>query len=101
MAKSKRKRTVKRQNSKRNAIREDKASHPLDSTNIGYQILLKIGYKVGTGLGRQGTGITEPIPIIKRPKDKVKAGLGYDPNTKRRNRKKKKRSRKNKTKKTP
>ncbi|KAG0221508.1 G patch domain-containing protein 8, partial [Actinomortierella wolfii] len=45
--------------------RIDMETH-LPSTNIGYQLLLKMGWKAGDGLGRNRTGRTDPIPITKK-----------------------------------
>lgn len=41
---------------------------------IGAKLLLKMGYKKGQGLGREGTGISEPLKPEKRPV--ANAGLG-------------------------
>ncbi|KAG0249278.1 hypothetical protein DFQ27_000243, partial [Actinomortierella ambigua] len=38
----------------------------LPPTNIGYQLLLKMGWKAGDGLGRNKTGRTDPVPIDKK-----------------------------------
>jgi len=35
----------------------------LDSTNKGYQLLVKMGWKENTGLGRFSHGLIEPIRI--------------------------------------
>jgi len=36
---------------------------PLSETNKGFQMLLKMGYKKGTGLGKQSSGPQDPLPI--------------------------------------
>ncbi|KAF9365717.1 G patch domain-containing protein 8 [Mortierella sp. NVP85] len=35
----------------------------IPESNIGYRLLLKMGWKAGTGLGQNATGRTAPIPI--------------------------------------
>ncbi|KAI8603894.1 hypothetical protein EDD21DRAFT_295187, partial [Dissophora ornata] len=35
-------------------------------SNVGYQLLLKMGWKAGTGLGQTATGRTAPIPIERK-----------------------------------
>ena len=47
---------------------------PIDETNRGFQLLQKNGWVPGTALGKDGTGISEPITQEMRPK---KQGLGY------------------------
>lgn len=50
-------------------------STALSANNKGFQLMEKLGYKVGTGLGKDKTGIVEPITLLSRnPKDA--AGLG-------------------------
>lgn len=45
-----------------------------DESNIGRAMLMKLGWKIGTGLGVEGDGITEPITaVVKRDK----SGLGH------------------------
>lgn len=41
---------------------------------VGAKLLSRMGYKIGHGLGSEGTGISKPIEAIKRPHGK--AGLG-------------------------
>ncbi len=36
---------------------------PLSSDNIGHQMLLRMGWKPGQGLGLYGDGIREPVTI--------------------------------------
>jgi hypothetical protein len=38
---------------------------PIESTNKGHKLLLKMGYKAGESLGRSNKGLTEPIDITK------------------------------------
>ncbi|XP_065071946.1 angiogenic factor with G patch and FHA domains 1-like [Rhopilema esculentum] len=45
----------------------------IPSENKGHQMMQKMGWKVGEGLGKQSTGITEPINVVVREKNK---GLG-------------------------
>jgi hypothetical protein len=40
-------------------------SKPIERGNKGHKLLLKMGYKEGTSLGRNGGGITQPIDLIK------------------------------------
>ncbi|KAF9419930.1 G patch domain-containing protein 8, partial [Podila epigama] len=35
----------------------------IPENNVGYKLLLKMGWKAGTGLGQNATGRTTPIPI--------------------------------------
>eukprot|EP00088_Acartia_fossae_P037391 TRINITY_DN3855_c0_g1_i6.p1 TRINITY_DN3855_c0_g1~~TRINITY_DN3855_c0_g1_i6.p1 ORF type:complete len:267 (-),score=58.74 TRINITY_DN3855_c0_g1_i6:225-977(-) len=55
-------------------IEEDKRDQGLqtsiDSSNKGFAMLAKMGYKPGTSLGKDNSGRTEPVPIT------VKAGRG-------------------------
>ncbi|OQE13682.1 hypothetical protein PENFLA_c044G01911 [Penicillium flavigenum] len=41
---------------------EEEDETPVQTTSIGASLLSKMGWKEGTGLGSQGTGVTEPIP---------------------------------------
>ncbi|CAH0381309.1 unnamed protein product [Bemisia tabaci] len=43
--------------------RAEGLNKPIDSTNKGYALLQKMGYKPGTGIGKNETGRTEPIGI--------------------------------------
>jgi hypothetical protein len=43
---------------------------PLKPDNVGYTLLEKLGWKKGEGLGVDGSGITEPIPLVIREKKK-------------------------------
>jgi len=42
---------------------EEGLTTPINQQNKGYQLLLKMGYKQGTGLGKDSHGIQEPLPI--------------------------------------
>jgi hypothetical protein len=46
---------------------------PIASTNIGNRMLQKLGWTPGAGLGQEGQGLKEPIPLVIRRKN---AGLG-------------------------
>ncbi|CAF2572148.1 unnamed protein product [Rotaria sp. Silwood2] len=48
---------------------------PIDSTNIGHQLLEKIGWTPGHGLGLNQDGITTPVNINYR---NYRQGLGYE-----------------------
>jgi len=48
---------------------------PIDSTNIGHQLLEKIGWTPGNGLGINQNGIIAPVQINYR---NYRQGLGYD-----------------------
>eukprot|EP01121_Diplochlamys_sp_Union-15-3_P018074 TRINITY_DN6502_c0_g1_i1.p1 TRINITY_DN6502_c0_g1~~TRINITY_DN6502_c0_g1_i1.p1 ORF type:complete len:253 (+),score=55.27 TRINITY_DN6502_c0_g1_i1:41-760(+) len=55
--------------------REKGLNEPIPETNKGFKLLEKMGYKKGMGLGRQGTGIIDPLSLeIKTSK----TGLGKD-----------------------
>jgi len=36
---------------------------PIEETNIGYRLVLKMGWQTGTGLGRNAQGIVDPIKL--------------------------------------
>ncbi|KAF7522261.1 hypothetical protein PCG10_007562 [Penicillium crustosum] len=44
------------------AQEEEKDETPVQTTSIGASLLSKMGWTEGSGLGAQGTGVTEPIP---------------------------------------
>ena len=46
---------------------------PLDSSNIGNRMLMRMGWETGTGLGSALQGQVEPVPVIKRHR---RLGLG-------------------------
>lgn len=48
--------------------REEGLSSAITSTNKGFGMLMKMGYKPGQGIGKSQSGIVEPIPV------EVKAG---------------------------
>lgn len=47
---------------------------PLDASNKGFAMLQKMGYKSGMSLGKQGTGIVEPVSVNVKS-DRI--GLGW------------------------
>jgi hypothetical protein len=51
-------------------------SKTIDSKNKGFKLLSKFGYKEGDGLGKDGSGIIEPISNIGKRKHKEVAGIG-------------------------
>ena len=51
-----------------------KLEKPLDEASIGTKLLKKMGWKEGTGLGKDSHGIVEPVKAITT--EKVRAGLG-------------------------
>ena len=54
------------------ASRVDK---PIGSTNVGHQLLERMGWKSGQGLGKRGTGRIEPV-VPKGVPDGERSGLG-------------------------
>jgi len=46
---------------------------PLDPSNRGYKLLLKMGWKQGQGIGKEGTGMKQPLSI---PSNDSQLGLG-------------------------
>ncbi|RUP51028.1 hypothetical protein BC936DRAFT_136598 [Jimgerdemannia flammicorona] len=40
---------------------EDYADNKLNESNKGFEMLMKQGWKVGTGLGKEGAGVTAPV----------------------------------------
>ncbi|XP_065064161.1 G patch domain-containing protein 11-like isoform X2 [Rhopilema esculentum] len=55
--------------------RDEKLNKAIDSSNKGFAMLAKMGFKEGDGLGKHGTGRSEPIPLeIKTDR----GGLGRD-----------------------
>ena len=55
--------------------REEGLQKSLDSTNKGFALLAKMGYKAGESLGKSKIGRTEPIPIEVKNN---RTGLGRD-----------------------
>ncbi|XP_036610720.1 G patch domain-containing protein 2 isoform X1 [Trichosurus vulpecula] len=49
-------------------------AQPIPETNIGNRMLQSMGWTPGTGLGRDGKGMSEPIQAMQRPKG---LGLGF------------------------
>ncbi|XP_068922127.1 G patch domain-containing protein 2 isoform X6 [Petaurus breviceps papuanus] len=49
-------------------------AQPIPETNIGNRMLQTMGWTPGTGLGRDGKGMSEPIQAMQRPKG---LGLGF------------------------
>lgn len=43
---------------------EEGLSNPLDSTNKGFRMLAKMGFKEGESLGKTNPGIKEPLPMV-------------------------------------
>lgn len=54
---------------------QDEPDAPIDSANIGHQLLEKFGWKPGEGLGLNQNGIVAPIQINYRGH---RQGLGYE-----------------------
>eukprot|EP00039_Didymoeca_costata_P018110 m.332158 g.332158 ORF g.332158 m.332158 type:complete len:268 (-) comp16889_c0_seq1:1011-1814(-) len=55
--------------------REEGLATPISSSNKGFAMLVKMGFKVGEGLGKDGSGRQEPVPIhVKQGKQ----GLGKE-----------------------
>ncbi|XP_028398754.1 G patch domain-containing protein 11-like [Dendronephthya gigantea] len=60
--------------------REKALSNAIDSSNKGFALLAKMGYKEGKGLGKQGEGRKEPIPLSIK---EGRGGLGQESEMKR------------------
>lgn len=56
-------------------LRKDGLSTPLSAHNKGYQLLAKMGYQAGQGLGSSAPGTSVPIDVVLKT---TKAGLGVD-----------------------
>ena len=54
--------------------REEALAKPLSQSNKGFAMLMKMGFKKGDGLGKDGAGIHEPINVNLK---QGRAGLGY------------------------
>lgn len=44
-------------------FRENALNQPIASDNKGFAMLQKLGFKPGSGLGKSGSGRTEPVPV--------------------------------------
>merc|ERR1712018_1108375 len=55
--------------------REKGLSTALSSDNVGFRLMAKMGYKSGTGLGKNSAGRVEPVPINLKAS---RTGLGRD-----------------------
>lgn len=56
--------------------REKGLSTHIPKSNIGFKLLQKFGYEEGSGLGKDGKGIVEPIIVLKRDPTESSSGLG-------------------------
>ncbi|KAF2675291.1 G-patch-domain-containing protein [Microthyrium microscopicum] len=61
-------------------VRDAALSKSLDSSNKGFKMLSKLGYKPGTALGKTGSGVAEPITVTIKDD---KGGIGRDSERKR------------------
>lgn len=62
-----------------NTMRETliKSTHaPISVSNKGFQLLGKLGYGGGGGLGKSGQGIEVPVNFINKEIDRTKCGIG-------------------------
>ena len=57
-------------------VTEQPTRHGIKSDNIGNQMLQKLGWQTGTGLGKKGEGIVNPVKI---QVNGLKKGLGLIP----------------------
>ncbi|RUS22324.1 hypothetical protein BC937DRAFT_89653 [Endogone sp. FLAS-F59071] len=55
---------------------EDYADKKLNESNKGFEMLMKQGWKVGSGLGKEGAGVVAPVNKAEQAPDK--AGLGQE-----------------------
>lgn len=60
---------------KRGTDKKELVLEPISDDSKGHQLLEKIGWIKGEGLGKDNDGIKEPLPIIIRKK---RSGLGVD-----------------------
>ncbi|EDO40224.1 predicted protein [Nematostella vectensis] len=65
--------------------REQGMASAIDNSNVGFALLQKMGYKKGAGLGKEGTGRADPIPIAIKTD---RGGLGRETQIKRQQQKK-------------
>lgn len=56
-------------------IQEAMAKKAISKENKGFQMLLKMGYREGSGLGSEGKGIVEPVPVKLKTS---RSGLGQE-----------------------
>mmetsp|Transcript_9792 Transcript_9792/g.12073 ORF Transcript_9792/g.12073 Transcript_9792/m.12073 type:complete len:160 (+) Transcript_9792:63-542(+) len=54
----------------------DGIERPLNAENKGYEMLLKMGWKQGKGLGKEQTGRTKPIIAAGLKNDRGRTGIG-------------------------
>ena len=48
---------------------------PIPEANVGSRMLRSMGWDPGSGLGKRGDGVTEPVQVHKRPR---RRGLGHE-----------------------
>ena len=58
----------------RTSVSQDFGSFEQSSKGFGMKMLLKMGFQVGQGLGREGQGIVEPVQVKQRP---TGAGIAF------------------------
>jgi hypothetical protein len=63
-------------------VDKDFAKFEKMNKGIGLKYMLKMGYKVGEGLGKGGSGIVEPIDVKLRPQKMGLGHKGFDETTK-------------------
>lgn len=63
-------------------VDKDFAKFEKMNKGIGLKYMLKMGYKVGAGLGKGGSGIVEPIDVKLRPQKMGLGHKGFDETTK-------------------
>ena len=57
----------------RAARRHRASARSIDASNVGFRMLQKAGWKEGEGLGKHGTGATEPLVVFKK---RTRRGVG-------------------------
>lgn len=62
------------------ATGQDSEFDKIDETNIGHQMLKKLGWTEGSGLGARGHGISKPIQATMRVDATAGIGADSDPN---------------------
>jgi len=60
---------------KYSTMREEALATPLPETNIGFKLLKQMGYKEGSGLGKQSDGRVDPVSVTLK-RGRVGLGLG-------------------------